>query len=145
MSVLRPVALALALVSAATASTAQQVIENDPGITARLAQAYGVSSPHQDSIFFIGDGEALGFLYSQIEGAAGNIDIDVGYFREDADGLHFAGIIRDLYGTHPRDAVFGPDAIRVTTTMPRPGEPRCCPTGAAVWMIDRGTLAVRRE
>ena len=38
----------------------------------------------------------------------------------------------------------GPDHIEATTTMPLPGEPRCCPTGTARWSMERAGLAVTR-
>ena len=37
-----------------------------------------------------------------------------------------------------------PTRIEVTTTMPAPGDPRCCPTGTARWSIDRGSLTAER-
>ena len=50
--------------------------------------------------------------------------------------------IFEIFGDAPRDVTFSQGKIEVTTTMPKPGDPRCCPTGSARWTIDRKTLAV---
>lgn len=89
--------------------------------------------------------EAIGIVYTVIEGAAGNFAINVGYFRRGPDGFGLVAPLDGLYGTNPRDTAFGPDAIRVVTTMPNPGDARCCPTGSATWRVDRANLTVTRE
>ncbi len=84
--------------------------------------------------------EAIGVAYLEIPGAAGNVDIAVGYYRDGA----LVGRVSDLFGQSPREPRFLPDHIEVTTTMPGPDDPRCCPTATAKWSIDRGTLAAKR-
>jgi hypothetical protein len=52
--------------------------------------------------------EALGFAYIPIEGAAGNVDISVGYFRAARGGFEFVAPIHDLFGqSPPRRAIPG--------------------------------------
>jgi hypothetical protein len=84
--------------------------------------------------------EAVGIAYLEIPGAAGNVDIAVGYYR----GGAFVGPVREVYGQSPRDPRFLPERIEITTAMPGPNDPRCCPTQAATWAIDRRTLAATR-
>ncbi len=88
--------------------------------------------------------EAIGVEYIEIEGAAGNTNIFPGYFRKGAGGFDLVGEVSELYGEEPRDPRFLADRIELTTTMPRPEDPRCCPTGTALWSIDRKTLAAKR-
>ena len=88
--------------------------------------------------------EAVGVTYTEIEGAAGNVNINTGYFAGGPQAFALAGPVLELYGENPRDPRFLEDRIELTTTMPNPGDPRCCPTGTAVWSIDRKTLAARR-
>lgn len=88
--------------------------------------------------------EAIGVAYPIIAGAAGNTTIVAGYFVRSGDGFAYAGPLNGLFGQNPRAARFLPDRIEVITTMPLPGEPRCCPTGTARWSIDRMTRQVSR-
>lgn len=88
--------------------------------------------------------EALGVAYPVIPGAAGNTTIVAGYFVRSGDGFSYAGPLEGLFGHNPRAARFLPDRIEVITTMPLPGEPRCCPTGTARWSIDRASRQVVR-
>jgi hypothetical protein len=84
--------------------------------------------------------EAIGIAYVAIPGAAGNTDIVVGYYRDGA----FVAPVAELYGADPRDPRFLADRIEITTTMPGPNDPRCCPTATAKWSIDRQTLTAQR-
>lgn len=88
--------------------------------------------------------EAMGVVYVPIPGAAGNTSIGIGLFRRGASGFALAGQVEGLFGFAPRDTAFGPDAIELTTTVLKDGEPRCCPSGEARWRIDRQSLAVAR-
>ncbi|SER82511.1 hypothetical protein SAMN04490244_103131 [Tranquillimonas rosea] len=87
---------------------------------------------------------ALGVIYPVIVGAAGNFEIRAGIFRRTTTGFALSVPVSGLFGTRPRDAAFLSDRIEVTTTMPQPGEPRCCPTGTARWRIDPQTGAAAR-
>jgi hypothetical protein len=88
--------------------------------------------------------EALGVAYIPIEGSAGSVDIAAGYYARGPQGFRFVGPVSELFGQQPRDPRFLADRIEVTTTMPAPGDPRCCPTATARWSIDRDTLAAER-
>ncbi len=84
--------------------------------------------------------EAIGVLYREIEGAAGNVTIEMGHFSRSGADYRLTGRVRDVYGMGPRDVAFLSDRIELTTTMPKPEDPRCCPTGTARWSIDRASL-----
>ncbi len=86
--------------------------------------------------------EAIGFAYLPTGGNAESLA--VGYYARGPQGFGFVGPLDNLFSESPRAPRFLPDHIEVTTTMPLPGEPRCCPTGVAVWSIDRPSLAVTR-
>lgn len=123
-----------------------QVRENDPDTTLWLTQVFGVNSAETWSVFFHNDTEALAFLYFHLAGSAGNFGVVIGQFERGSDGnFSFNGHVRDLYGTSPREVSFEPDSIRLTTTMLAPGDARCCPTGAANWIIDRQTLLAHQQ
>jgi len=42
----------------------------------------------------------------------------------------------DVYGGEPRNVVFANGSVTLTSTMPRPGDARCCPTGSEDWTIN---------
>jgi hypothetical protein len=88
--------------------------------------------------------EAIGVAYLPIVGAAGNVDIAVGYYTRGRQGFALAAPVSGLFGQEPREPSFLPDRIELTTTMPRPEDPRCCPTGTARWSIDRRTMTATR-
>lgn len=88
--------------------------------------------------------EAIAVAYPVLEGAAGNTGIVAGYFVRSGAGFTYAGPLDDLYGQEPREARFLADHIEVTTTMPLPGDARCCPSGTAIWSINRATRTVVR-
>lgn len=88
--------------------------------------------------------EALGIVYLPIEGSAGSATMQVGYFVRSGSGFKLAGRVRELFGYDPRNVRFLRGRIELITTMPKPGEPRCCPTGTARWEIDRRSLVARR-
>jgi len=116
-------------------------------IDQRLARSLGSAErPHwlPDSDDPARATEALGVVYPTIRGAAGNTYIKAGLFRRTGDGFQLVGRVQDLFGQNPRNARFLSDRIEVTTTMPKPGDPRCCPTGMARWSIDRQSLKARR-
>ena len=71
--------------------------------------------------------EAIGVEYIEIEGAAGNFNIFPGYFQKGGDGFAFIGEVTELYGSEPRDPASWAIHIELTTTMPKPDDPRCCP------------------
>lgn len=84
--------------------------------------------------------EALGILYVAVSGAASTTTLEVGLFRKGPNGFGFAGRVTGLFGLDPREQLFTPDAITLTTTILKPEDARCCPTGTGLWRIDRATL-----
>lgn len=101
------------------------------GATPDYFEVFWAASPQGDA--------ALAVTYYPSEGNSALIG--AGVFRIAGGKMTLAGPVA-IYGESPRDVVFTPGKIKVTTTMPRPGDPRCCPTGATRWTIDRRTLAV---
>jgi len=88
--------------------------------------------------------EAIGIIYPPLEGSAGNFSIEVGHFRRSGADFVLSGKVQNLFGTQPRDTRFLPDRIELTSTMPRPGDARCCPSGQTRWSIQRGSLLATR-
>lgn len=87
---------------------------------------------------------ALGVTYFSIPGGGNSVSIATGYFIFTDSGWNLAAPVAGLFGHGPRDVVFLPDRIELTTTMPNPGDPRCCPTGEGRWSVDRNTGAATR-
>ena len=85
---------------------------------------------------------AVGVLYVEIPGAAGNFNIAAGVFGPSGGSWTLQAPIRDLFGTDPRDPRWEAGKLTLTTTMPKEGDPRCCPTGEAHWSIDLKTGGV---
>jgi len=86
---------------------------------------------------FDGDGQedAVVFIYSTIEGAAGNFDLKVALFRGDAGKFRFLSYAKNVFGSEPRNAKFEKGKVLIITTMPKQGDPRCCPTGSKRYTI----------
>lgn len=84
---------------------------------------------------FTGDGAAdgLAFIYSETGGSA--VDLTVALFRNQSGRMAHWRNDPTVRGMEPRNVTFAPGEIRVTTTMPQPGDPRCCPTGRQTWTI----------
>lgn len=86
--------------------------------------------------------EALAFVYAPAEG--GNaMTLTVALYRMQGGTWLRAGLIGGIFGADPRDAEFRPDGILVTTTTPKEGDPRCCPSGETRWLIDPAALTAR--
>jgi hypothetical protein len=140
-------ALSLSLTVSTGPALAQQGWEN---VGLLMQQAFQTST-EWDSGYWLPDRtnpaearEAIGVAYPVISGAAGNTTIVTGYFVRSDDNFVYAGPVEGMFGHNPRGARFLPDRIEVITTMPLPGEPRCCPTGTARWTIDRTTRQATR-
>jgi hypothetical protein len=91
-----------------------------------------------DNIFtgdFTGDGQpdAVVFIYST--GQGNSFDLQVALFQGAGGGFRFLRNADDVFGTEPRQPAFRPGQFQVTTTMPRPGDARCCPTGERRWTV----------
>ena len=85
---------------------------------------------------FTGDGviDALAWV---LYPSGGNSDLlDVALFRNLGGRLVYYRSVENVFGSHPHAVVFEQDRITLTTTMPKPGDSRCCPTGSRHWVID---------
>ncbi len=129
-------ALALALLLAAPVAAED--------VPPRLAAALGPEPLASYWMPNAANTEAIGITYTEIEGAAGNTNINTGYFTGGPKTFALVGLIPDLFGESPRDAKFTEKRIEITTTMPGPNDPRCCPTVATRWAIDRKTLKAKK-
>ncbi|MER2508711.1 MAG: hypothetical protein ABTQ27_08120 [Amaricoccus sp.] len=116
-----------------------------PETEARIAEELGATD-YFDFVWLPspkGD-EALAVVFFPIPGAAGNFDSASGLFAVSGGKTTLKGQ-PILFGTEPREARFLADRIELVTTMPRPDDPRCCPTGSAHWVIDRQTMDVTKK
>jgi hypothetical protein len=141
---MRRAAAALAACLAAGAAAAQSTAS----MADWLAQTYGAEI--LSSFWFQGpagaDGSAPGLSVAYYPIPGGNsFQIGVDAFAVTAAGAVHRGEIEGLYGTEPRDPAFGDGVMTLTTTMPKPDDPRCCPTGATRWTIDLNALKVVAE
>lgn len=87
---------------------------------------------------------ALGVVYEYIPGSAGSTSIAVGLYQRTTAGWGFIGPVEGLFGQSPRDAVFGPTYVDLTTIMLGPNEPRCCPTMPVRWRVSLASRAAQR-
>lgn len=123
---------------------AAQTAEGPPAgaedaITTWYRAQFGVDLIEPVDIFygdFSGDGapDALAFGYFQMGGSGAGLSVAL--FRNQAGRMTFARAVDDVYGMEPRDVAFSTGQITLTTTMPRPGDPHCCPTGSQNWTIN---------
>ncbi|HEU0220906.1 MAG TPA: hypothetical protein VFR34_01660 [Paracoccaceae bacterium] len=106
-------------------------------ITAYVAANYGQALDlYSFTGDFTGDGrpDAIAFIYYPFEGG-NSFGIEVSLFRNENGRLVHLRTVDDVFGTEPRNARIRKGRIEVTTTMPKPGDPRCCPTGQRRWQI----------
>ena len=82
---------------------------------------------------------ALGIAYIYIPGSAGSTSISAGIFMRQASGWVLTARVPALFGQSPRDHVFAPGVMEVTTTTLAPGDARCCPTKPTRWRVDLST------
>lgn len=84
---------------------------------------------------FSGDGvdDALAWI---LYPTGGNSDfLHVVLFRNENGQMMYHHSADEVFGSNPREVVFTRGRITLTTTMPNPGDPRCCPTGSQNWEI----------
>jgi hypothetical protein len=120
------------------ASSAQAPAGADEAINAWANKQYG------DDLFgveifygdFSGDGapDALARVSYSSGGNSSNAVWPL--FRNDGGQMVLARIHEGVYGDEPRNVVFTRGRITLTTRMPRPEDPRCCPTGSQNWTIN---------
>ena len=76
-----------------------------------------------------GTNDAIAFLYHP---SGGNSDVLTTWiWRDTGNGYQLtrAPSIKEVFGIDPRDVKFSAGRIAVTMTVPKPDDPRCCPTG----------------
>lgn len=85
---------------------------------------------------FTGDGAADALAWVLYPSGGNSNFLRVELFRDETGRLVHHRSVDDVFGSEPRDVVFVPGRITLTSTMPRPGDPRCCPSGSQDWVID---------
>lgn len=141
-----PVATPFTLhISVAAARTAKRAVANSapPGAERQIAawarKVHGANLVEPATMFFgdfTGDGapDALVFAYAESGGSA--VDLRVALFRNNQGSLTYWRDHNEVRGFEPRDVRFATGTVTVTTTVLRPTDPRCCPTGSRTWTID---------
>ena len=143
---LRRLALMATLTLAATPAPAQDwgtigsVMMQNLTASGTAAASFWLPNAADPAIATIG----LGVAYEHIPGSAGNTGIAVGFFIKQDDAWVFAGLAQNIFGQTPSDPIFTQTHAEVTTIMPGPNDPRCCPTVPTRWRIDYETLQATR-
>jgi hypothetical protein len=88
--------------------------------------------------------QAVAFSYYMLPGGGNAQSLRTGLYLRVAEHFQLAGVLDGLFGLDPRNVRFTGTAIELNTTMPAPGDPRCCPTAEALWSIDVATMRVTR-
>ena len=89
----------------------------------------------------MGTEDAIAFLYHP---SGGNSDVLTTWiWRDTENGYELARSpsIVEVFGLDPRNVRFSPGRIEVTTTVMKPDDPRCCPSGEQTFnlLVDRTT------
>jgi len=84
---------------------------------------------------FNGDGAADALAHYLTPLGGSNFNVNWALFRNESGAMTFVRRDESVFGTEPRDVVFANGSITLTTTMPREGDPRCCPTGEQSWTV----------
>jgi hypothetical protein len=85
---------------------------------------------------FTGDGvnDALLFSYYDVGGSSAMLATSI--HRGEAGGAFTYLKDVEVYGMEPRDAAFSVGSVTVTTLMPGPNDPHCCPTQPQEWTVE---------
>jgi hypothetical protein len=85
---------------------------------------------------FSGDGapDALAWAYFATGGSSGDTSITL--WRNQNGAMMFGRTVEDVYGQEPRNIQITRGRITLTTNVPRPGDPHCCPTGEQNWTVN---------
>lgn len=108
--------------------------------------ATGLRYP-QASIFYgdlsgRGANDAISFVYHDSGGSAPQLTTWIWYEADGAYTLLRTVSTDEVFGLDPRNVEFSLGRIEVTTTVPKGGDPHCCPTGERTFMIDAGAGSV---
>jgi len=123
---------------AAMANDAQWQGPGRAGIKGYVEKAGGMTDlPFPIALYgdFTGDGQddAIVFVYTDTGGSGPALDVVL--FTGDHGTYRFKKHVHNVYGEEPRNAKFSKGLIELTTTMPKPGDPHCCPTGSKRYRI----------
>lgn len=133
--------LALTLALAPDLASAQALPQ---ATEAKVAAALGATPDYFDLFWAASPDQDVALAIASYPGGGNSAMIAAGLFRIDGGKISLIGPV-EIFGDAPRDVKFSQGKIEVTTTMPKPDDPHCCPTGSARWTIDRKTLAVARR
>lgn len=109
----------------------------DAAITAWFHQQAGPAVIDPVTIFygdFNGDGLFDALAWGDLAGGEGGHLVAL--FRNDGMRLSHVRNEEEILGIAPRNVEFAPGRITLTTTAPRRGDARCCPTGTREWVIE---------
>jgi hypothetical protein len=137
-------AVIIAVFVFSTSHVAAQAIDGLHGDAAEAIKAKVRSENLGDSVMahvFYGDAtgtgtkDAIAFLYHP---SGGNSDVLTTWiWRDTANGYELtrAPSIEEVFGLDPRSVKFSPGRIEVTTTVMKPGDARCCPSGEQTFSL----------
>ncbi|MDX2236589.1 MAG: hypothetical protein NW203_03405 [Hyphomonadaceae bacterium] len=137
-------AAAVLQLAAAPMSEAQTPAQQAAPAGAQAAIGAWARARHGDLVFdpieifygdFTGDGAADAMAWIYFSSGGNSASLDVALFRNVGGRMTYLRSEDAVYGETPRNVRFAPGRITLTTTMPRPGDPRCCPTGSQSWTI----------
>lgn len=111
---------------------------------AKVAAALGATPDYFDLFWAPSPERDVALAIAHYPGGGNSAMIAAGLFRIEGGQMSLIGPV-EIFGEEPRDVKFSKGKIEVTTTMPRPDDPRCCPTGSARWIIDRKTRKVTED
>lgn len=139
---------ALAMLSACAQPQAPEASDGDAAaaapagagveITAWARARYGLDMFEPVEIFygdFTGDGAPDAFAWVLFAMGGSGAGLDVPLFRNEDGRMIYMRSAGDVFGSEPRDVRFETGRITLTTTMPQPDDPHCCPTGSQDWTI----------
>lgn len=142
MKALCTLALSIALGSAlpsAAQTTADQIAQ-------LLRDDLSPTDTMEGGTWFTNEGAtyALGVIYVHIPGSAGSVSIHAGVYGFFDSGWVKLKDVQGLFGSSPADPQFLAERVELTTLMPGPDDPRCCPTLRVRWSIDLETGSATR-
>jgi hypothetical protein len=134
-----PEASAPADAAAAAVSSTEPPAGAEDAIKAWARAQHGTSLIEPVDIFygdFTGDGAADALAFASFEMGGSGAGLSVALFRNEGGRMAFMRTDDTVFGSEPRNVRFATGRITLTTTMPKPGDPHCCPTGEQDWAIN---------
>lgn len=132
--------------AADAAATAQPAAAEAPAgaseaITAWYRQRLGATLIEPVEVFygdFSGDGaaDAVAWGYHSTDGNM--TDHVLALFRNEDGQMTFVRTQDEVQGSEPTNVAIGAGRITLTTKVPLPTDPGCCPTGSQGWTIEVG-------